>query len=70
MADIEKMLKLEIYKLEKTFEGGIRLGEKRGTYGAAEPKRPSKPESKDPLDEIIAHINEKYKGNFTPPTAS
>ena len=66
MADIEKMLKLEMYKLEKTFEGDIRLGEERGTYGAAEPKRPSKPESKDPLDEIIARINEKYKGNFTP----
>lgn len=34
-------------------------------YVAAEPKGRSKPEQKDPLDEIIARINELYKGNFT-----
>lgn len=65
MADIEKMLKLEMYKLEKTFEGDISLGEEPGVYGPAEPKGAVKPEEKDPLDEIINRINEKYKGNFS-----
>lgn len=31
---------------------------------ADEPKGAAKPEDKDPLDEIIERINEKYKGNF------
>ena len=65
MADIEKMLKLEMYKLEKTFDGDISLGEESGVYTPAEPKGASKPESKNPLDEIIERINELYKGNFT-----
>ena len=65
MADISKMLSLEMYKLEKTFEGDISLGEESGVYMPAEPKGASKPEDKDPLDEIIERINEKYKGNFT-----
>ena len=66
MADIEKMLKLEMYKLEKTFEGDIPLGDEYGVYMPADPKGASKPEDKDPLDEIIERINVKYKGNFTP----
>ena len=65
MANIEQMLKLEMYKLEKTFEGDISLGEDDGVYVPAEPKGAAKPEGKDPLDEIIERINEKYKGNFT-----
>lgn len=65
MENIEKMLKLEMYKLEKTFEGDINLGDASGVYAPAEPKGASKPEDKDPLDEIIERINEKYKGNFT-----
>ncbi|MBR2590745.1 MAG: type I restriction endonuclease subunit R [Clostridia bacterium] len=65
MEDIEKMLKLEMYKLEKTFEGDISLGDESGVYMPAEPKGRSKPEDKDPLDEIIERINERYKGNFT-----
>ena len=65
MANIEKMLKLEMYKLEKTFDGDISLGDESGMYVAAEPKGASKPEEKNPLDEIIERINEKYKGNFT-----
>lgn len=66
MADIEKMLQLEMYKLEKTFEGDISLGDESGVYEPAKPKNAAAPEGKDPLDEIIARINEKYKGNFTP----
>ena len=65
MEDIEKMLTLEMYKLEKTFEGDISLGEGDGVYSPAEPKGGAKPEGKDPLDEIIERINERYKGNFT-----
>ena len=65
MADIEKMLRLEMYKLEKTFDGDISLGDESGVYTPAEPKSSAGPESKDPLDEIIKRINELYKGNFT-----
>lgn len=65
MVDIEKMLELEMYKLEKTFEGDISLGDESGVYEPAEPKGAVKPEEKDPLDEIIERINEKYKGSFT-----
>ena len=65
MEDIEKMLSLEKYKLEKTFEGDIPLGDEVGIYEPAKPKGGSLPEGKDPLDEIIARINERYKGHFT-----
>ena len=65
MEDITRMLALEKYKLEKTFEGDIPLGNEGGIYVAAEPKKPVNPERKNPLDEIIERINEKYKGNFT-----
>ena len=65
MEDIEKMLRLEMYKLELTFDGNISLGDESGVYAQAEPKGSAKPEEKDPLDVIIERINEKYKGNFT-----
>lgn len=65
MENIPELLTLEMYKLEKTFDGDISLGDESGTYGQAKPKRGSKPESKDPLDEIIERINERYKGEFT-----
>ena len=65
MEDLTKMLSLEQYKLEKTFEGDISLGDEIGYYPPAEPKGKASPEKKDPLDVIIARINELYKGNFT-----
>lgn len=65
MDNIANLLTLEMYKLEKTFDGDISLGDEIGTYEPAEPKGASKPEEKDPLDEIIERINEKYKGDFT-----
>lgn len=65
MENIEKMLSLEMYKLEKTFDGDISLEKGDGVYVPAEPKGAAKPEGKDPLDEIIERINDKYKGNFT-----
>jgi len=65
MDNIAQLLSLEMYKLEKTFDGDISLGDESGIYTAAEPKGAGKPEQKDPLDEIIERINEKYKGEFT-----
>ena len=41
------------------------MGDELGVYEPAEPKGTVKPEDKDPLDEIIERINERYKGNFT-----
>lgn len=62
MENIAELLTLEMYKLEKTFDG-----DESGIYGQTKPKRGSKPEAKDPLDEIIERINERYnsrlKGN-------
>ena len=65
MDNIAKLLTLEMYKLEKTFEGDISLTGEIGSYEPAEPKGASKPEEKDLLDEIIERINERYKGDFT-----
>lgn len=65
MDNIAALLSLEMYKLEKTFDGDISLGAESGIYTVAEPKGAGKPEQKDPLDEIIERINEKYKGEFT-----
>ena len=65
MDNIAALLSLEMYKLEKTFDGDISLGAESGIYTAAEPKGAGKPEQKDPLDEIIERINEKFKGEFT-----
>ena len=50
------------------FEGDISLGDESGVYAPAKPKGPAKPEDRDPLDEIIERINEKYKGSFTEPS--
>ena len=65
MIDLEGKLKLEYYKLQKTFEGSVRLEEEPGIYEPAGAKGAVKPEEKEPLDEIIEKINEKYKGAFT-----
>ena len=65
MDNIAELLTLEMYKLEKTFDGDISLGEECGIYEAATPSNGGAPEQKDLLDEIIERINEKYKGEFT-----
>ena len=65
MIDLEGKLKLEYYKLQKTFEGTIELKEGKGIYIPASANGSTKPEDKKPLDEIIEKINEQYKGNFT-----
>lgn len=65
MIDLEGKLKLEYYKLQKTFEGPIQLNEETGVYQPASAKGAVAPEEKKPLDEIIEKINELYKGEFT-----
>ena len=65
MLDIEGKLRLEYYKLQKTFEGAIGLKDEAGVYTTANAKGAAKPEEKQPLDEIIEKINEQYKGAFT-----
>ena len=65
MIDLEGKLKLEYYKLQKTFEGSISLKDEKGTYTPASATGDAIPEEKKPLDEIIEKINEQYKGSFT-----
>ncbi len=65
MIDLEGKLRLEYYKLQKTFEGSIALAEENGVYEPANAKGTAKPEEQHPLDEIIEKINEQYKGAFT-----
>ena len=63
--DLEGKLKLEYYKLQKTFEGEISLDEAKGVYEQAGKKGAAGKDPKEPLDEIIEKINERFKGNFT-----
>lgn len=65
MIDLENKLKLEYYKLQKTFEGSIELKETKGVYKPAKHKGAMGGDKKEPLDEIIEKINEKFKGAFT-----
>lgn len=51
--------------VRKTFEGTITLQEEKGVYEAARQKGAAGQDTKEPLDEIIEKINEKYKGAFT-----
>jgi len=67
--DIDDKIKLEFYKLEKTFEGTVAL-ETQGEYSVIEnPKNIDLGRGKDSKDEllenIINHINEKYIGIFS-----
>lgn len=63
--DLDGKLKLEYYKLQKTFEGAIQLENKYGVYVPAKQKGVAGQKKKSTLDEIIEKINEKYKGKFT-----
>lgn len=65
MLDLEGKLQLEYYKLQKTFEGALELDKAPGVYEPANAKSVTRPEEKQPLDEIIEKINEQYKGTFT-----
>lgn len=65
MIDLEGALKLEFYKLEKTFKGDIALSNESGEYVPATGKGSANPEAKEPLEEVITKINELFGGNFT-----
>lgn len=64
--DLDNRVKLEYYRLEKTFEGAIEL---EGTPGEWKPTNPKKAGGKkdrlSPLDEIVERINEEFYGEFT-----
>ena len=64
--DLENRVKLEYYRLEKTFEGAIELERRSMPLEPAKTKKPVQMENKkDPLEEVIRKINEAFKGNFT-----
>lgn len=65
MVDIESRLKLEYYKLQKTFAGTILLAKVKGSLEPAKQKGAAGQEQKEPLAEIIEKINQRYKGQFT-----
>lgn len=65
LIDLEGKLKLEYYKLQKTFRGEITLDEAKTVYVPAKQKGVKGMDEKTPLDEVIAKINERFKGNFT-----
>lgn len=63
--DLDGKLKLEYYKLQKTFDGAIELEQTKGVYEPQTKKGAMGTDPKEPLDEIIAKINERFKGEFT-----
>ena len=63
--DLEGKLQLEYYKLQKTFAGAIELEHTKGVYEPVTQKGALGHDPKEPLDEIILKINEKFKGEFT-----
>lgn len=64
--DLGDRVKLEYYRLEKTFEGALLLAEDKTPLDPAKQKQPiGMEEKKSPLDEIIAKINEQYHGEFS-----
>ena len=66
MIDITNKIKLEYYKLEKTFEGSVVLQKENGVL---EPQRiknaVGQKEKKTPLSEVIKKINEEFGTKFT-----
>ena len=64
--DLDNRVKLEYYRLEKTYESAIELDDKTGEWQATNPKKAGgKQDRLSPLDEIIAKINEEFFGEFT-----
>ena len=62
--DLDGKLKLEYYKLQKTFEGAIQLEKVDGQYVPATNKGAQGTQTKSTLDEILQKINERFKGEF------
>lgn len=64
--DLDNRVKLEYYRLEKTYEGAIELEATPGSWKPTQPKRAGGQKDRlSPLDEIIAKINEEFFGDFT-----
>lgn len=67
--NLDDKIKLEYYKLEKTFEGDIALENNNDSSMLVNPKKIDNDKGKDKKDEllenIINHINEKFNGIFT-----
>ena len=63
--DLDGKLRLEYYKLKKTFEGAIELSNDPGVWKPATERGGAVQYPKSTLDEILEKINEKYKGDFT-----
>ncbi len=65
--DLDGSLRLEFYKLERTFEGSIGLDIKQSVLKAPaiKPSSPKMDDKRSLLDEVIAAVNEKYQGDFT-----
>lgn len=64
--DLDNRVKLEYYRLEKTYEGAIELDSKPGSWKPTQPKRAGgRKDRTSPLDEIIQRINEEFYGEFT-----
>ena len=63
--DLDGKLRLEYYKLEKTFNGQIKLMDKGGEYEPSTAKSKGVAEKKEPLEEVIDKINLLFAGNFT-----
>lgn len=63
--DLSGKIKLEFYKLSKTFEGEIKLNETNSTYVDGKDRESDGKDAKKPLEEIIKKINDRYKGEFT-----
>lgn len=65
---LDDKIKLEYYRLEKTFEGSIVL-EKQGKYELSNPTSVDPGKKKDPnselLEVIIKHLNERFNGIIT-----
>ncbi len=64
--NLDNRVKLEYYRLEKTFEGAIELEQSPGSWKPVKPKKAGGQKDRlSPLDEIIAKINEEFIGDFT-----
>ena len=64
--DLDNRVKLEYYRLEKTYEGAIELEGQPGVWKPISPKKAGGQKDRlSPLDEIIAKINEEFFGEFT-----
>ena len=62
MVDLEGKLKLEYYKLQKTFAGAIELEHAKGVYEPVTQKGALGHDPKEPLDEIILKDQREVQG--------